>query len=97
MSHENSMRTLLQASVTKLSNSLKNGLTFEEWYLDYAMDFDHLAIGDSDHRESMSYERGYLQGAADAIGVTIIELLESEGVNIRKTKRRDSKVRRVSP
>jgi len=72
------LNELLGPEVEHIRNALPEGLSFDDWYSD-GMPFDVFVFADDLHREAVSYARGYLHGAADALDVTLLELLWDEG------------------
>jgi hypothetical protein len=73
------MTTCLQGQVDHIRDALGDGVLFADWY-DAGMPFDVFDFGDDLQREAVSYARGYLEGAADLAGVTVLTLLDEHNV-----------------
>lgn len=93
MSADRSMRDCLVEQVDHIVNALPDGVTFALWY-DDGMPFEIFAFGDNVQREAVSFARGYLEGAADALDVTLMTLLDEHSILTNQPKPKRPTTRR---
>lgn len=84
------MRACLSEQVRHILGALPSGMSFDDWY-DDAMPFDAFTFLNDVQREAVTYARGYLQGAADAVDLTVLTLLQEEGVPLTFTAKRKAR------
>ena len=84
MSGEQTMRDCLCERLSEVLEALPKGITFEDWYSDGAdlddLAYGHVVEGVTVVRWDVAKAWGYLQGAADAFDVTVLENLQNHSI-----------------